>query len=390
MQLTDEDGEFRARIRQWLEDNLTGEFAALRGQGGPGREHEHFEQRLAWNRHLAAAGWTCLSWPAEYGGRDATLAQQVIFHEEYARSGAPARVGHMGEELLGPTLLAFGTAGQKERFLRPIAEVGELWCQGYSEPGAGSDLAALTTSARPDGDEWVITGQKVWTSLAREADWCFLLARTDPGSRRSAGLTYLLVPMRQPGITIRPITQLTGTSEFNEVFFDGARTAAGMVVGEAGDGWRVAMATLAIERGVSTLGQQVGYERELNALIAAAKRTGAASDPLLRDRLARAWIGLQVMREQVLAMLSGETDPAAGGASAVKLIWSRWHRDLGELAMDILGPASMLAQGPPYDLDDWQRLYLFSRADTIYGGSAEIQRGIIADRALGLPRQPRG
>ena len=390
MQLTDEDGEFRARIRQWLEDNLTGEFAALRGQGGPGREHEHFEQRLAWNRHLAAAGWTCLSWPAEYGGRDATLAQQVIFHEEYARSGAPARVGHMGEELLGPTLLAFGTAGQKERFLRPIAEVRELWCQGYSEPGAGSDLAALTTSARPDGDEWVITGQKVWTSLAREADWCFLLARTDPGSRRSAGLTYLLVPMRQPGITIRPITQLTGTSEFNEVFFDGARTAAGMVVGEAGDGWRVAMATLAIERGVSTLGQQVGYERELNALIAAARQTGAASDPLLRDRLARAWIGLQVMREQVLAMLSGETDPAAGGASAVKLIWSRWHRDLGELAMDILGPASMLAQGPPYDLDDWQRLYLFSRADTIYGGSAEIQRGIIADRALGLPRQPRG
>ncbi len=296
----------------------------------------------------------------------------------------------MGEELLGPTLLAFGTAGQKERFLRPIAEVGELWCQGYSEPGAGSDLAALTTSARPDGDEWVITGQKVWTSLAREADWCFLLARTDPGSRRSAGLTYLLVPMRQPGITIRPITQLTGTSEFNEVFFDGARTAAGMVVGEAGDGWRVAMATLAIERGVSTLGQQVGYERELDALIAAARRTGAASDPLLRDRLARAWIGLQVMREQVLAMLSGETDPAAGGASAVKLIWSRWHRDLGELAMDILGPASMLAQGPPYDLDDWQRLYLFSRADTIYGGSAEIQRDIIADRALGLPRQPRG
>jgi len=390
VQLTDEDGEFRARIRQWLEDNLTGEFAALRGQGGPGREHEHFEQRLAWNRHLAAAGWTCLSWPAEYGGRDATLAQQVIFHEEYARSGAPARVGHTGEELLGPTLLAFGTAGQKERFLRPIAEVGELWCQGYSEPGAGSDLAALTTSARPDGDEWVITGQKVWTSLAREADWCFLLARTDPGSRRSAGLTYLLVPMRQPGITIRPITQLTGTSEFNEVFFDGARTAAGMVVGEAGDGWRVAMATLAIERGVSTLGQQVGYERELNALIAAARQTGAASDPLLRDRLARAWIGLQVMREQVLAMLSGETDPAAGGASAVKLIWSRWHRDLGELAMDILGPASMLAQGPPYDLDDWQRLYLFSRADTIYGGSAEIQRGIIADRALGLPRQPRG
>jgi alkylation response protein AidB-like acyl-CoA dehydrogenase len=387
---TERDAEFRARVRDWLERNLAGEFAALRGQGGPGREHEHFEQRLAWNRHLAASGWTCLSWPAEYGGQDASLARQVIFHEEYARSGGPARVGHMGEELLGPTLLAFGTPAQKDRFLRPIAEVRELWCQGYSEPGAGSDLASLSTSARLDGADWVITGQKVWTSLAREADWCFVLARTEPGSRRSAGLSYLLVPMDQPGITIRPIRQLTGTSEFNEVFFDGARTSRDLVVGEAGDGWRVAMATLAIERGVSTLGQQVGYQRELEALIEEARRTGAASEPLLRDRLARAWIGLQVMREQVLAMLGSDADAAAGGASVVKLLWSKWHRDLGELAMAVRGPAGLLAQDAPYDLDDWQRLYLFSRADTIYGGSAEIQRGIIADRALGLPRQARG
>ena len=390
MELTAEDEEFRQRARGWLEQNLAGEFAALRGRGGPGREHEHFEQRLAWNRHLAASGWTCLSWPAEYGGQDATLAQQVIFHEEYARSGAPARVGHMGEELLGPTLLAFGSQAQKDRFLRPIAQVRELWCQGYSEPGAGSDLASLSTAARLDGDEWVITGQKVWTSLAIEADWCFLLARTEPGTRRSAGLSYLLLPMRQPGITVRPIRQLTGTSEFNEVFFDDARTTHDLVVGERGDGWRVAMATLAIERGVSTLGQQVGYQREFDALVALARHSGAASDPALRDRLGRAWIGLQVMREQVLAVLGGDADPAAGGASVVKLLWSRWHRELGELAMDVLGPASMLAEGPPYDLDDWQRLYLFSRSDTIYGGSAEIQRGIIADRALGLPRQARG
>jgi len=387
VQLTDQDDAFRRRVRDWLADNLTGDFAVLRGQGGPGREHEHFEQRLAWNRHLAASGWTCLSWPAEYGGKDATLAQQVIFHEEYARSGAPARVGHMGEELLGPTLLLAGTPAQKARFLRPIAEVRELWCQGYSEPGAGSDLASLTTSARLDGDEWVITGQKVWTSLAREADWCFLLARTEPGSSRSAGISCLLVPMRQPGITVRPIRQLTGTSEFNEVFFDGARTPRDHVVGGRGDGWRVAMATLAIERGVSTLGQQVGYQRELDELVAVARRTGAARDPLLRDRIARAWIGLQVMREQVLAMLGSEADAAGGGASVVKLLWSRWHRDAGELAMDVLGPAGLLARAAPYDLDDWQRLYLFSRADTIYGGSAEIQRGIIADRSLGLPRQ---
>ena len=396
MQLTAEDEEFRARIRGWLEENLTGEFAHLRGTGGPGREHEHFAGRLAWNRHLAASGWTCIGWPTEDGGLGASLAQQVIFHEEYARSGAPARVGHMGEELLGPTVIAFGTPEQKARFLPPIAAVQELWCQGYSEPGAGSDLASVSTTAVPDGGDWVITGQKVWTSLATVADWCFLLARTEPGSRRSAGLSYLLVPMDQPNITIRPIRQLTGTSEFNQVFFDGARTPRNLVVGAAGDGWRVAMATLAIERGVSTLGQQVGYERELDQLIAMARRTGAATDPLLRDKLVQAWIGLQVMREQVLAMLDSTADPAAAtgpnaqaAASVVKLLWSRWHRDLGELAMEVLGPASMVAQGPPYELTDWQRLHLFSRADTIYGGSQEIQLGIIAERALGLPRQAR-
>jgi alkylation response protein AidB-like acyl-CoA dehydrogenase len=388
MHLTAEDEEFRQRIRDWLEVSLAGEFATLRDAGGPGREHEHFEQRLAWNRRLAAAGWTCLGWPAEYGGQGASLARQVIFHEEYARAGAPARVGHMGEELLGPTLIAFGTPAQKRRFLGPIAAARELWCQGYSEPGAGSDLASVRTTAVLDGDDWVISGQKVWTSLATVADWCFLLARTEAGSRRSAGLSYLLVPMDQPGITVRPIRQLTGTSEFNEVFFDGARTGRDLVVGDVGDGWRVAMATLAIERGVSTLGQQVGYQRELDALIDMARRTGAASDPLTRDRLARAWIGLQVMREQVLSMLTDADQGRSADASVVKLLWSRWHRELGELAMDVLGPASMVA-APPYDLDDWQRLYLFSRADTIYGGSQEIQLGIIADRALELPRQAR-
>jgi alkylation response protein AidB-like acyl-CoA dehydrogenase len=393
VRLTAEDEQFRREIRGWLEQNLAGEFAGLRGLGGPGREHEHFDERVAWNRHLARSGWTCIGWPAQYGGRDATLAQQVILHEEYARSGAPARVGHMGEELLGPTLIAYGTPEQQARFLPPIAAVTELWCQGYSEPGAGSDLASVSTTAVLDGDDWVITGQKVWTSLATVADWCFLIARTEPGARRSAGLSYLLVPMKQPDITVRPIRQLTGTSEFNEVFFDGARTPRDMVVGTVGDGWPIAMATLAIERGVSTLGQQVGYQRELDALIAEAQRSGAAADPLLRDRLARAWIGLQVMREQVLAMLDDAggtgTGSAAAAASVVKLLWSRWHRDLGELAMQVRGPVSMLAESQPYELDDWQRLHLFSRADTIYGGSQEIQLGIIAERALGLPRQPR-
>jgi alkylation response protein AidB-like acyl-CoA dehydrogenase len=382
------DEAFRGEIRDWLAANLTGPFAGLQGAGGPGREHEAHPERLAWNQHLAAAGWSCPGWPVEHGGRGLTLAQQVIFHEEYARSGAPARVGYMGEELLGPTLIEFGTPEQQRRFLPSIKAVRELWCQGYSEPGAGSDLASVSTSATRDGGEWVITGQKVWTSLAHVADWCFVLARTEPGSRRSAGLSYLLVPMRQPGVTVRPIRQLTGTSEFNEVFFDGARTGADLVVGEVGEGWRVARATLAYERGAATLGQQIGFRREFDALVAQARRTGAAADPLLRDRLGRAWIGLEVMRAHALRTLAAGAVTGAE-ASELKLLWSHWHQELGELAMDVLGASSMVARGEPYDLDDWQRLYLFSRADTIYGGSDEIQRGIIAGRALGLPREGR-
>ena len=384
MRFSPDDEEFRGRVREWLTANVP---AGLRGAGGPGREHEAFDERLAWNRRLAAAGWTCLGWPAAYGGHDATFARQVIFHEEYARSGAPARVAVVGEELLGPTLIAFGTPEQKRRFLPPIAAVRELWCQGYSEPGAGSDLAAVATTAVADGDQWVITGQKVWTSLAHVADWCFVLARTVPGSRRSSGLSYLLVPMRQPGITVRPIRQLTGTSEFNEVFFDGARTDIGNVVGEPGDGWRIAKATLEFERGVAMLGQQVGFSREFEELVAAARRTGAGADPLLRDRLARAWIGLEVMRAYALDTL-GEPPGNGAEASVLKVLWSRWHRALGELAMDVHGAASMAASEGG-ELDAWQRLFLFSRADTIYGGSDEIQRNIIATRALGLPRQAR-
>jgi alkylation response protein AidB-like acyl-CoA dehydrogenase len=381
------DDEFTSTVRQWLAENLAGEFAALRGLGGPGREHEAFTERLAWDRHLAAAGWTGLGWPAEFGGRAATMAQQVSFHREYAKANAPARVSHVGEELLAPTLLAFGTDEQKQRFLPGIKTVSELWCQGYSEPGAGSDLAAVSTTAVRDGDEWVLNGQKVWTSLAHVADWCFVLCRTEPGSKRHHGLSYLLVPMDQPGIEVRPINQLTGTSEFNEVFFDGARTSADLVVGEVGEGWSVAMGTLAFERGVATLGQQVGFARELNGIIALAQRNGSAADPVVRERLTRAWMGLEVMRAHAVRTLSTvDTGAAAGEASVAKLTWAHWHRDLGELAMQVAGASSLVA---PEDLDEYQRLFLFSRADTIYGGSDEIQRNIIAERVLGLPREAR-
>ena len=380
MRFTPQDERFRAEVRDWLNTNLTGRFAGLRGAGGPGREHEHYAERLAWHRHLAAAGWTCLGWPAEHGGRGATVTQQVIFHEEYARASAPARVSIIGEELLGPTLIAFGSPEQQERFLPPIKNVTELWCQGYSEPGAGSDLASVSTRAALDGTNWVVTGQKVWTSGAREADWCFVLARTEPGSQRHSGLSYLLVPMDQPGVTVRPIRQLTGTSEFNEVFFDGARTDAANVVGEPGDGWRIAKATLAVERGAAMLGQQVGFRRELDNLLDVARNTQVG--PLQRDRLARAWIGLEVIRAYALDTLGGD-DPTE--ASVLKILWSRWHKGLGDLAMDVLGAPGALED---HDLDEWQRLFLFSRADTIYGGSDEIQCNLIARRILpGTPNQ---
>jgi alkylation response protein AidB-like acyl-CoA dehydrogenase len=339
-----------------------------------------------------------VGWPVEHGGRGLSLAHQVIFHEEYARAQAPERVNHLGEELLGPTLIAFGTPEQQARFLPKIVAVEELWCQGYSEPNAGSDLANVQTKARlvsagldhQEGldhqDEWVVDGQKVWTSLAHLSDWCFVVARTEPGSQRHTGLSYLLVPMDQPGVEVRPIIQLTGTSEFNEVFFTGARTAADMVVGGAGNGWSVAMATLGFERGVSTLGQQVGFRRELDALVEAARANGAYDDPVVRDRLARADVELEVIRLNALRTLAEEQAPQQ--ASVAKLLWAGWHRTLGELAMLVRGTAS-LTTGPDYDLDEWQRLFLFTRADTIYGGSDEIQRNILAERVLGLPREAR-
>jgi alkylation response protein AidB-like acyl-CoA dehydrogenase len=391
-----EDEAFRTEIRDWLATHLTGEWADLKGLGGPGRDHEKVEERLAWNRHLAAHGWTCVGWPKEHGGRGLSLWQQVIFHEEYARSNAPSRVNHLGEELLGPTLIAFGTPEQQQRFLPKIVAVEELWAQGYSEPDAGSDLANVQTKARLERDEWVIDGQKVWTSNAHFSQWCFVIARTEPGSARHRGLSFLLVPLDQQGVEIRPIEQLTGGSEFNEVFFTGARTSADLVVGEQGQGWGVAMGLLGFERGVSTIAHTVDYARELAGVIGLAKTTGAIDDPVLRDRLAQLKVELEVIRAQALRGLSavgGGDDSAAGGgaASIFKLVWANWHRRLGEVAMDVAGPAGLLARqsGTAYDLDEWQRLFLFSRSDTIYGGSDEIQKNILAERVLGLPREAR-
>jgi alkylation response protein AidB-like acyl-CoA dehydrogenase len=388
------DEAFRADARAWLTDRLTGRFALVRGRGGPGDEHALFEERLAWEQALGADRWTCLSFPERYGGRDASLLEQVIFYEEYARAGGPGRVGIVGEGLIGPTILHFGTDAQRDRFLPRIASGEELWCQGYSEPDAGSDLANVQTRAElvagTDGPEWSISGQKIWTSLAHWADWCFALCRTDRDAPRHRGISYLLVPMRQAGVEIRPIEQLTRTSEFNETFFDDARTAAQNVVGEVHGGWRVAMGTLAFERGASTLGQQLAFETELRAITDAAQKNGVSTDPVIRQRLAGAWIGLRIMRYNALrsltAMARGEL---TAGTSIHKLYWASFHRALGELAVDVQGTDAMLADDFPYELDAAHRLFLWSRADTIYGGSNQVQRNVIGERALGLPPEPK-
>jgi alkylation response protein AidB-like acyl-CoA dehydrogenase len=385
-----EDESFRREVRGWLADHVIGEFAALGGRGGSGDETFGFEVRLEWEKVLAADGWTGLGWPVEHGGRAASIAHQVIFNEEYVRAKAPGRVSVLGEGLLGPTIIQYGTAEQQARFLPPILAGTELWCQGYSEPNAGSDLANVQTKAVLDGDEWVVTGQKVWTSLAHQADWCFVVCRTEPGSVRHKGLSYLLVPMDQPGVDIRPITQLTRTSEFNEVFFDGARTGSSHVVGQVGDGWRVALATLAFERGVGLLGHQLSFRRELDHLFGVARANGAASDPVIRQRLARSYAELEILRFNTLRSLSSFDGPVAPPeASIIKLYWASWHRRLGELAMDVRGPAGLVVE-PGYELDEFQRTFLFSRSETIYGGSNEIQKNIIGERVLGLPPEPKG
>jgi len=390
LHFTEEDERFRAEIRGWLETHLSGEFAHLRGRGGPGDHDGAFEDRRAWEKTMAAAGWTCIAWPKEHGGRGATLMQQVIFHEEYARAGAPGSISHIGEELLGPTIIHFGSEAQKARFLPPIRSIDELWCQGYSEPGAGSDLANVQCKAELDEatNEWVITGQKVWTSLAHSSEWCFALCRTDPDVRKHKGISYLLVPMDQPGVEIRPIRQITGTEEFAEVFFDGARTAAENVVGGVNNGWKVAMGTLAFERGASTLGQQLAFHNELAAVITAAKARGASEEPALRQRLADLWIRLQIMRLNALRTLTkmGRGELSREGM-VTKLYWATWHRELGEAAMEVMGMDAELMDGA--ELTELQRLFLWTRCDTIYAGTNQVQRNIIGERALGLPREPR-
>ena len=390
-----EDEQFREEVADWLQENLRGDFEKLKFRGGPGDEHAYPDERKVWEQKLAEGGWTCVGWPTEHGGRGCTIEQQVIFFEEYARSGAPGRMGHIGEGLAGPTIIAFGTEAQKKKYLPGIVAGTELWCQGYSEPGAGSDLANIKTKARFDESrgKWVITGQKVWTSLAHESDYCFVIARTDPESVAHRGLGFFLVKMDQPGIEVRPIKQITGTSEFNEVFFDEAECDAEDIVGAPGEGWKVAMGLLGFERGVSTLGQQMQFQNELDEVVELARNNGASNNPAIRQRIARAHAELKIMRYNSMRMLSGQSGSDGSlqkEALIYKLFWATWHRSLGELAMDVMGPECEILEGGPYQLNRLQSMYLFVRSDTIYGGTNQIQRNIIAERGLGMPKEPRG
>ncbi len=383
-----EEELFRQECADWLNGQMAGEFRDIKGvtklTGSP-------ERRKEWEQQLAAHRWSCIGWPSQWGGRDATLAQQVIFAEEYARAGVPGRVNHIGIELAGPTILTFGTEEQKQRFLPGIAGGKTIFCQGFSEPNAGSDLASVRTKARLEDGEWVVNGQKIWTSLAHISDWIFVVTRTEEGSQGPKGLTFLMMPIDQPGIEIRGIRQINGDAEFNETFFTDARCPADSLIGAVGDGWRIAMGLLAFERGVSTLGQQMGFRNELDEIIAAAKANGAANDPLIRQRLAKAEVGLRLMRYGALRMLS-QTDHSKidGAALTYKIQWASWRRDLGELAMDVLGQGGEISDHAEYEWDTLPNLFLFSRADTIYGGTNQIQRNLIAERGLGLPREPRG
>ena len=418
---------FADEVRTWLEEHLAGQFGRYRGRGLTGQDDIPVEVQLAWEAELARGGWLGLDYPAWIGGRECNLAQQSAFHAVYVEARAPGRLPNMGLTLLGPTLMAFGSPEQQRRFVPPILAADELWCQGYSEPDAGSDLANVATRAALSDGRWVINGQKVWTSLAQHADWIFVLARTAEGSSptaegsartaegssptaagpartaggsaRHAGLSYLLVPMDQPGIEVRPIVQINGADDFNHVFFTDAATDEDLVVGGAGNGWRVAMGTLGFERGASTLGQQIGFRAELDDLMAEARSAGRWDDPAVRDELMRSYVELEIMGYNHLRMLTALAHDGLPGPeqSIGKLWWATWHRRLGELAMLVRGPAGMVAAdgardgggGIGYRLDRWQRTFLFSRAHTIYGGSNQIQRNVIAERVLGLPRGPR-
>lgn len=381
--------DFRARVREWMSSHFSGSFRQLEGVIGPGSKGFDCLLAKAWEREIAAGGWIGLTWPSSVGGRALPLAFEMAFQEEYVRAGGPGRLGHIGEHLLAPTLIAEGTESQKTKFLPPILRGEEFWAQGYSEPGAGSDLASLRTRADwdPDGQRWRVTGQKVWTSWARESDWAFVLARSEHGSQRHRGLVLLMVSLDQPGVSIRPIEQISGASEFNELFLDGAVAEGDAAIGAPGDGWRVAMGLLTHERGASTLGQQAQFVREFERLTSFLRRQALLQDASVSLEWARHQARLKTLRYHALRVTSSVSTPEGQrAASASKYLWSNWRRDVGHFAARCLARVPSVDAAEREVVDHLISLWLTSKADTIYAGTNEIQLNLIAQRTLGLPR----
>jgi alkylation response protein AidB-like acyl-CoA dehydrogenase len=377
-----DEARFRQEVRSWFETNLPDE---LQGHRGGAARFDGPEVR-AWSRALYDGGWSGISWPSEYGGRGLAPRFQAIYLEEEARAEAPPHIGVIGLGMAGPTIIAHGTDAQKARYLEPLLAADEIWCQGFSEPGAGSDLAGVRTSARLDGEHFVLDGQKVWSSYAHIADFCILLTRSDPASERHAGLTYMVVDMHAPGVEVRPLTQITGEAEFNEIFFSGAEVPVENVLGEIGDGWRVAMTTLLHERGTLGFALVARLEVQVRKLLALASDRGAS--PTQRDAIAREWIQLQALRVTAyrsLAALERTGVPGPEG-TILKLQWSEANQRVTKLALELLGPdAQLLAPNAPYG-GYWTTQQLRSRGNTIEAGTSEILRSIVAERVLGLPR----
>jgi alkylation response protein AidB-like acyl-CoA dehydrogenase len=379
---TAEEAAFRAELRGWLDANLTEELRANRGGGARYDDGSVRE----WSRTLYEAGYSGLTWPKEYGGGGKPYSYQAIFLEESARAEAPQHLGVIGLGMAGPTIIAHGTEQQKARYLAKILSAEEIWCQGFSEPGAGSDLSAVRTSAQLEGDRIVVDGQKVWSSYAHIADWCILVTRSDPESERHAGLTYLIVDMASPGVEVRRLRQLTGEAEFNEIFFSGVEVPVENVVGDVGGGWQVAMTTLLHERGTLGFALTAALEVSVRKLVELARDRGAT--PVQRDAIAREWIELQALRFTAYRSLSALMRTGVPGpeGSILKLQWSEANQRLTKLALELLGPdAQLLAGNAPYG-GYWQHHQLRSRGNTIEAGTSEILRGIVAERVLGLPR----
>jgi len=381
---TADEQRFRAELRAFLEASVPRE-----------EPPDDLDEEFAWMREfqgrMHAGGWVGIHWPKAYGGRDATPMQQAIFAEEMARARAPQIVNRVAINNVGPTLMHFGAEEQKRRYLPGMLSGEEIWCQLYSEPGAGSDLAALRTRADLDGDDYVVTGQKVWTSYAQHSRWAILLARTDQEAKKHRGISYLIVDMRSPGIELRPLRQLTGASEFNEVFLDGVRVPRANLIGAANDGWRIAQVTLAHERGTNyAIKEQVLARIGVDDLLEQARREGLAGDRALRQRLAQLYLETEIMRCMNLQMLTrlGRGETPGAETSIVKTFWADLSQSIGDASLDVLGPHGILLRGSPHAVASgrFAQHLMFSRAATVAGGTSEIQRNIIAQRMLGLPR----